>query len=129
MVVVEDEKFDCDRFWEEELRVFSAPLSGRREDALRSWNLPVELAENMISGGGRWALHPTGLADRKFQFQEAALAKSALARYTPQDFIALGWKTRLLITRNAGASFFAITPRAHSRNAGKECREPRKRFL
>jgi predicted flavoprotein YhiN len=80
----------------------------------------LELADRigkkiLISGGGRCNFKNIHCRPENFISANEHFAKSALARYTPSDFIALVEKHRIPTTRKLSASFSATAPRKTSR--------------
>ena len=79
----------------------------------------------LISGGGRCNFTNAVLQSRKISSRKIRIfAKSALARYTPQDFIELVKKHQNRILRKKART--AFLPRkfpSNRRNAFEECRE------
>jgi len=74
----------------------------------------------LISGGGRCNFTNIHCTADNFISANPHFAKSALARYTPQDFIGLVEKHRIPYHEKTLGQLFAIAPRAISRSCWKK---------
>jgi predicted flavoprotein YhiN len=77
----------------------------------------------LISGGGRCNFTNLYCQPENFLSANPHFAKSALARYTPADFIGLVEKHHIPTTKKPRGSFFAMAPRAKSLPCSKKSAE------
>src|SRR3712207_7734368 len=84
-----------------------------------------------ISGGGRCNFTNTGTTAKNFISANPHFAKSALARYTPADFVALVKRHRIdyhekklgqLFCDGSSRQIIEMLLRSEERRVGKECR-------
>ena len=87
-----------------------AGLRGRRVVLIEHY--PVLGEKIRISGGGRCNFTNVNAGPSNFVSRNPDFCKSALARYTPRDFIALVSATGSPITRRSSASSSVIAARA-----------------
>ena len=92
-----------------------ASVAGQRGRRVVLIDHADKLAEKIrISGGGRCNFTNADAGPQNYLSQNPHFCRSALSRYTSQDFIALSSATVFLFTRNTRGSCFVIVRRTTS---------------